>query len=167
MTFTTITVFLIVLAFGLGMASVSTQGLGTSFGGSNSDQHHKVGLAVFTLVLLQAILGVVAHSFSIGHLTRKIHIPLGIITAAGLYWQVWEGMHNEWTEMSVIMTSTPLSVQVLYWVFFLIAVSAYTLSAGQAILDWLANGAMGYSVIDEKASGDGEKTGVENLRTEC
>ena len=65
------------------------------------------------------------------------------------------------------MTSTPLSVQVLYWVFFLIAVSAYTLSAGQAILDWLANGAMGYSVIDEKASGDGEKTGVENLRTEC
>ena len=75
-------------------------------------------------------------------------------------------MHNEWTEMSVIMTSTPLSVQVLYWVFFLVAVSAYMLSAGQAILDWLADSAMGY-VIDEKASGDGEKTGVENLRTEC
>ena len=64
-------------------------------------------------------------------------------------------MHNEWTEMSVIMTSTPLSVQVLYWVFFLVAVSAYMLSAGQAIMDWLANSAMGY-VIDEKASGDGE-----------
>ena len=75
-------------------------------------------------------------------------------------------MHNEWTEMSVIMTSTPLSVQVLYWVFFLVAVSAYMLSAGHAILDWLANSAMGY-VIDEKASGDGEKIGVENLRTEC
>ena len=29
------------------------------------------------------------------------------------------------------------------------------LSAGQAIMDWLANSAMGY-VIDEKASGDGE-----------
>ena len=64
------------------------------------------------------------------------------------------------------MTSTPLSVQVLYWVFFLVAVSAYMLSAEQAILDWLANSAMGYSVIDEKASGDGEKTGVENLRAE-
>ena len=64
-------------------------------------------------------------------------------------------MHNEWTEMSVIMTSTPLSVQVLYWVFFLVAVSAYMLSAGQAIMDWLANSAMGY-VIDEKANGDGE-----------
>ena len=68
--------------------------------------------------------------------------------------------------VSVIMTSTPLSVQVLYWVFFLVAVSAYMLSAEQAILDWLANSAMGYSVIDEKASGDGEKTGVENLRAE-
>ena len=77
-------------------------------------------------------------------------------------------MHNEWTEMSVIMTSTPLSMQVLYWVFFppVVVVSAYMLSAGQAILDWLANSAMGYSVIDEKVSGD-EKTGVENLRTEC
>ena len=49
--------------------------------------------------------------------------------------------------VSVIMTSTPLSVQVLYWVFFLVAVLAYMLSAEQAILDWLANSAMGYSVI--------------------
>ena len=53
----------------------------------------------------------------------------------------------------------------LYWVFFLVAVSAYMLSAG-AILDWLENSAMGYSVIDEKVSDD-EKTGIENLRTEC
>ena len=52
--------------------------------------------------------------------------------------------------MSVILTSTPLSVQVLFWVFFLGAVSAYMLAAGQATLDWLANGAAGYSVIDEK-----------------
>ena len=59
-------------------------------------------------------------------------------------------MHDEWTEMSVIMTSTPTSVQVLFWVFFLVAVSAYMLAAGQAILDLLANSAVGYSVIDEK-----------------
>ena len=66
-------------------------------------------------------------------------------------------------------TVTPLSVQVLYWVFFFVAVStsAYMLSAEQAILDWLANSALGYSVIDEKTSGDREKTGVENLRAEC
>ena len=59
-------------------------------------------------------------------------------------------------------------MQVLYWVFFppVVVVSAYMLSAGQAILDWLENSAMGYSVIDEKVSGD-EKTGVENLRMEC
>ena len=56
-------------------------------------------------------------------------------------------------------------LNVLYWGFFLVAVSAYMLSAG-AILDWLENSAMGYSVIDEKVS-DVEKTGVENLRTEC
>jgi hypothetical protein len=55
----------------------------------------------------------------------------------------------------------------LFWVFFLVTVSAYMmLSAGQAILDWLANSAVGYSVLDEKASGD-EKTGDENPRTEC
>ena len=56
-------------------------------------------------------------------------------------------------------------LNVLYWVFFLVAVSAYMLSAG-AILDWLENSAMGYSVIDEKVRGD-EKTDVENLRAEC
>jgi hypothetical protein len=58
-------------------------------------------------------------------------------------------------------------VQVLFWVFFFVAVSAYMLSAGQVILDWLANSAVGHSVIDEKANGD-EKTGNhENPRTEC
>ena len=159
MIFTSITVFLIVLVFGFGMASVSTQGLGTSFEGSNSDLHHKVGLSVFILVLIQAILGITAHHYNTGHLTRKIHIPLGIITAAGLYWQTWEGMHNEWTEMSVIMTSTPASVQILFWAFFLVVVSAYMLAAGQAALGLLANSAVEYSVIDEKAD--------EKARSEC
>ena len=56
--------------------------------------------------------------------------------------------------MSVIMTSTPMTVQVLFWVFFLGAVSAYMLAAGQATLDWLANSAMGYSVMDENDSVD-------------
>ena len=158
--FNSITVFFIILAFGLGMASVSTQGEGTSFGGENSDLHHKVGLAIFTLLLLQTILGIIAHNFSIGHLTRKIHIPIGIITAAGLYWQTWEGMHNEWPEMSVILTTTPTAVQVLFWVFFLGAVSAYVLSAGQTVLEWLANSSAGYSVVDEKISDHGD----ENLK---
>ena len=47
-----------------------------------------------------------------------------------------------------------MTVQVLFWVFFLAAVSAYMLAAGQATLDWLANSAMGYSVMDENDSGD-------------
>jgi len=69
--------------------------------------------------------------------------------------------------MSVVLTDTPTSVQVLFWVFFLGAVSAYVLAAGQAILEWLANRAVGYSVIDEKSSGDEKATGDENPRTEC
>jgi hypothetical protein len=168
--FTSITTFFIILVFGLGIASVATEGEGTSFGGEDSDLHHQVGLAIFILVLLQTILGIFAHNFNVGHLTRKIHIPLGIITAAGLYWQTWEGMHNEWPQMSVTMTTTPTVVQVLFWVFFLLAVSAYTLSAGQVILDWLANNAAGYSVMDEKVSGDDEIAGgnnEKNNRTEC
>ena len=49
------------------------------------------------------------------------------------------------------MTSTPLSVQVLFWVFFVLAVSAYVLAAGQALLGLLSNDAVGYSVTNEKA----------------
>jgi hypothetical protein len=150
MVFNTITTFLIVLVFGLGMAAVSTQHLGTSFEGYNSDLHHKVGLSVFTLFLIQVILGITAHNFKPGNVIRKIHIPLGIITAAGLYWQVWEGMHNEWTEMSVIMTVTPTSVQVLFWVFFLGAVAAYGLAAGQETLALLANSAVAYPSVEKK-----------------
>ena len=56
--------------------------------------------------------------------------------------------------MSVIMTSTPLSVQVLFWAFFLVVVSAYMLAAGQATLGLLANSEAGYSFIDEKAGSD-------------
>jgi hypothetical protein len=131
--------FLIVLVFGLGMGSVAIQGMCTSFTGPNSDLHHQVGLAVFILVLIQTVLGLIAHNFETGHLSRKIHIPFGILTVSGLYWQTWEGLHNEWAEMSVIMTVTPLSVQVLFWIFFLVAVTAYTLAAGQATLGLLTD----------------------------
>ena len=154
MIFNSITTVLIVLVFGLGMGAVSTQGLGTSFEGSNSDFHHKLGLGIFTIFLFQVVLGVIAHNFQPGHLIRKIHIPLGIITAAGLYWQTWEGMHNEWTEMSVIMTSTPTSVQVLFWVLFLGSVSAYTLAVGQTVLGLLADSAVTYSNVGDKNSID-------------
>ena len=89
-------------------------------------------------------------------------MPLGIITAAGLYWQTWEGMHNEWTEMSVIQTVTPTSVQVLFWILFLGAVAAYALAAGQETLALLANSAVTYSnaekeketSVDEKHRGE-------------
>jgi hypothetical protein len=135
MIFNSITTFLIILVFGLGMGSVATQDTTTAFEGSSSDLHHKVGLSVFILVMIQASLGIIAHKFETGHITRKIHIPLGIVTVAGLYWQTWEGMHNEWAETSVMMTTTPMAVQVLFWVLVGAATSAYVLAAGNAGLD--------------------------------
>jgi TRAP-type C4-dicarboxylate transport system permease small subunit len=87
-------------------------------------------------------------------LTRKIHIPLGIITAAGLYWTAWEGMHNEWTGMSPVMSVPPTSVQVLFWVLFTGVVGAYMLAVGQVVLNFLANSAVVYPSVGEKSSMD-------------
>jgi hypothetical protein len=44
-----ITTFLIVLVFGLGMGAVASQDLGTQFNGPYSDLHHKGGLGAFSL----------------------------------------------------------------------------------------------------------------------
>jgi hypothetical protein len=150
MIFNSITTFLIILVFGLGMGSVATQATTTSFEGSGSDLHHKVGLTVFILVLIQATLGIIAHNFNTGHITRTIHISLGIITVAGLYWQTWEGMLNEWPETSVIMTTTPMAVQVLFWVFVGGAILAYVLAAGHAALGLLAPREKIHSGVVEK-----------------
>jgi cytochrome b561 len=137
-----ITTFLIILVFGLGMASVASEGPANAFVGPGSDLHHQLGLSVFILVLIQAIFGIIAHNFNVGHWTRKIHMPFGIIIVALLYWQTWEGMHNEWAETSVIMTTTTKCVQVLFWVFSMGAVIAYVLGVVKAMLSLSRNGSV-------------------------
>jgi hypothetical protein len=136
--FNTATVLLIILVFGLGMGAVSASGLGRQFAGPYSDLHHKVGATVLSTVLMQAIIGVAAHYTHLGSFLRRLHVPFGIIVAAGVYWNTWEGMHNEWIEMSTAGTQTPEAVQIIFWVLFLISATAYGLAVGDSVLTGLA-----------------------------
>jgi len=133
--FNTATTLLIILVFGLGMGAVASQDQGTQFNGPNSDLHHKVGLAVFLITLVQSLLGVVSHYFPARHISRRVHVGFGLIVSAGMYWETWEGLHNEWAEMSVSMTVVPASVQILFWVFFLLPAVAWGIAVGQKALN--------------------------------
>jgi cytochrome b561 len=136
--FNTITVLLIILVFGLGMGSVHASDLGLQFAGPNSDLHHKVGAAVLSTTLMQAIIGIVAHFTKAGSSLRRLHIIFGIIVIAGMYWNTWEGMHNEWAEMSTSGTVTPQAVQIVFWALFLILVSVYAVGVGQSTLNYVS-----------------------------
>jgi hypothetical protein len=120
------------------MGAVHAAHLGLQFAGPYSDLHHKVGATILSITLMQAIIGIAAHYTKMGSFLRRLHVPFGIIVAAGMYWEVWEGMHNEWSEMSTTQTVTPESVQILYWVIFLISVMAYTLNVGQSALNYVS-----------------------------
>lgn len=159
--FNTITTLLVILVFGLGMGSVHASHLGMQFAGEYSDLHHKVGAAVLSIVLMQSIIGFAAHYTRPGSFLRRLHIPFGIIAAAGLYWNTWEGMHNEWPEMSVAQTYTPNGVQVVFWVLFLISATAYGIGVGTAVLNNMAAKPVQLGPdevsVDEKRNSD-EKT---------
>ena len=135
--FNTITVLLIILVFGLGMGAVQASHLGNQFAGPYSDLHHKVGATVLSITLMQAIIGVMAHYSRGGSFLRRLHVPFGIIVAAGMYWNTWEGMHNEWAAMSTSMTVTPQAVQIVFWVLFLVSATAYAAAVGTTVLDGL------------------------------
>ncbi|GBE83731.1 hypothetical protein SCP_0507870 [Sparassis crispa] len=132
--FNGITTFLVILVFGLGMGAVSTQNLGTQFNGPYSDLHHKLGLTIFILVLAQTILGIFSHYYPGGHISRRVHVAFGTIVAAGMIWETWEGLHNEWAEMSVSMTVTPQGVQIVFWAVFMVLAIAYGAAVGQVAL---------------------------------
>jgi hypothetical protein len=163
--FNVITTLLVILVFGLGMGAVHASHLGMQFAGQYSDLHHKVGAAVLSIVVLQAIIGFAAHYTPTGSFLRRLHVPFGIIAAAGLYWNTWEGMHNEWPEMSVAQTYTPNGVQVVFWVLFLIPATAYGVAVGTTVLKNVAgkpvqNGSGEMVAIDKKLGDQGEKTGM-------
>lgn len=135
--FNTATVLLIILVFGLGMGAVRASHLGRQFAGPYSDLHHKVGATVLSITLMQAIIGVAAYYTKTGSFIRRLHVPFGIIVAAGMYWNTWEGMHNEWKEMSTSMTVTPEAVQIVFWALFLLSAIVYSALVGEATLSKL------------------------------
>ncbi|KAL8279371.1 hypothetical protein RQP46_008183 [Phenoliferia psychrophenolica] len=47
------------------------------------------------------------------------------------------GMYDEWAQMSVAETTTPESVQIIFWIILLFEVSAYTLHAGNEFMRWI------------------------------
>jgi len=132
--FNTLTTLLIILTFGLGIGAVQASDLGMQFAGPNSDLHHQVGAAVLSTTLMQFILGVLAHYTPRGSFFRRLHVPFGIIVAAGIYWNTWEGMHNEWAEMSTSMTVTPEAVQIVFWALFFISALIYAVLVGEDVL---------------------------------
>lgn len=137
-----IAVLFIILAFGLGMGSVSTGDEGTQFSGEGSDLHHQLGLAIFILVILQASLGLYARvntkrAQSGKSPIRIAHIGSGVCTVALLYWLIWNGIHTEWVGMSTDGSSAPESVQVIFWVLVAIPLAAYLINAGNTALHML------------------------------
>ena len=132
--FNGITIFLIIVVFGLGTGAVSNARLGTQFSGLNSDLHHRIGLIVFVLFALQGILGIIAHKTPNGDLLRRVHVLTGIFAAAGLLGETWEGLHVEWAEKSTSKTSTPQLVQLIFWLSVLVWATLYTVAFVQAIL---------------------------------
>ena len=94
---------------------------------------------------------------------RWLHMSFGIVTISLLYWQVWNGMQDEWPEMSTNLyvlyiaialrayltdlallcvlvcttnsVNTPLSVRIIFWVLFFAEVSAYVFSLGVSALN--------------------------------
>jgi hypothetical protein len=132
--FSGITIFLVIVVFGLGIGAVSSARLGTQFSGTHSDLHHRVGLIIFVLFALQGIMGIIAHKTPSGDLLRRIHVLIGIFAVAGLLGETWEGIHVEWTEKSTSKTVTPQLVQVIFWLFVLVWATLYTVAFVQAIL---------------------------------
>jgi len=136
----TATVLLIILAFGLGTAAVNSQGLGIQFSGPFHDLHHDLGLAMFLLVLLEGVLGIVAHAVKpssravLGKaIMRWVHIIFGIIVMVLLITESWVGF-DEWNTMQGTGTFTPDGVRYVFVVIASAEVAAYLYPAGRDIL---------------------------------
>jgi hypothetical protein len=91
-------------------------------------------LIIFLLVVLQGILGFAAHRTPSGDFLRRIHVPVGIIAAAGMLGETWHGMHIEWEEASISRTVTPQGVQLLFWGLVVVWATLYVVAVVQGIL---------------------------------
>lgn len=133
MTMQILTVIFLTLTFALGTAAVMLGGNGSQFTGPKADRHHRLGLALYVIVLVQASLGVAAH-FTRGrpgpaeaekeHLKPKLsifrqpvrfmHVGLGLVTCVLLYTQFWLGL-AEWNMTSDNGSQIPRFVKITFW----------------------------------------------------
>jgi len=130
-----LTVVLIIITFALGNAALKDP---NQYTGSHSDVHHKLGLAVFLIVVVQGIGGIGAKLLtslpsynyvtfnSKRHMLRYIHIALGIISAGLLYAQFYTG-YQEWNNTSNSQTHVPRGFIIAFWVLFAVEVFFYLL----------------------------------------
>ncbi|TXT13508.1 hypothetical protein VHUM_00875 [Vanrija humicola] len=86
-------------------------GLGISFGGKIDSKHRKCGVALFSLAMLQTLLGLVAHFYRPGSRVRPytfetkrgrgpsnfIHVAVGIVIVCVGWATSWYGFTSEWT----------------------------------------------------------------------
>ncbi|KAF8881915.1 hypothetical protein BD779DRAFT_1473212 [Infundibulicybe gibba] len=136
----TLTCLFVIIAFVLSAVAVRSSGNGWQFTGPHMDLHHDFGLAVFILVLVEGVIGLLAHytrtlqfpgaTRAFPTLTarkspvRRIHVAFGIIIAGLLYALLYTGL-NEWDMVSDAGTFVPRGVRVMFWIIFAIEVAAY------------------------------------------
>lgn len=94
------------------------------------------GLAVFIIVMVQGIFGILAHPtrgpsatspsalFSRRHPLRPVHVLFGVAASGLLYAQVATGL-DEWDETADSGTSVPYGIRVVFWVLLGVEVAAW------------------------------------------
>jgi len=114
----------IVITFALGTQAAMSGGHGSQFVGEHASRHHKLGLAVFILVILQSVGGAAIHWLPQGHFIRWSHVGIGLVVAGCLYAQTYLGF-GEWNENTDTGTTVPRGVVIVFWILFALEVAAY------------------------------------------
>lgn len=123
---------LVVTCFGLGVYATGSPAF--------QDTHHKVGLALLIIVVLQVALGAIAHKSRadrpafetrVPTLTSKsplrlLHIPLGLGIVGLGFFQVNEGF-DEWESSSDRSSEVPNSVRIVFWIVLGVVAAAYVI----------------------------------------
>ncbi|KAL8276594.1 hypothetical protein RQP46_011017 [Phenoliferia psychrophenolica] len=117
---------------GTAVIAVGSGGHGTQFSDKTTvdRDHHKLGLSVVLVMLVQAFIGLASRltkpsdGISRRSFLRWFHIVAGVVTTALLYAAVYDGFY-EWDITSDSGTLVPNGVRPVFWVLFSLAVVGY------------------------------------------